>query len=221
MKRIVLNTFVGLALLAGISCNDNAKKNAEVSEEKEVAEKSESATTYRVDTKKSMINWKGKKPTGTHTGTVNLKSGELAVVDRTIESGSFVMDMNSITVTDLEGDMKANLEAHLKGTDEEKKEDFFNVGVYPTAMFELTGVSGENGDVTVSGNLTIKDVTQNIEFPATVSFPGDEVFLKSDPFMIDRTNWNINFKSKSAFDNLQDNFINDDIELVIELHASK
>ncbi|MDC7995766.1 YceI family protein [Altibacter sp. HG106] len=221
MKQFTLKALLGLALLASVACNDNAKKDAEVSEEKEVAERSDASTVYSVDTQKSVINWKGQKPTGTHTGTVQLKSGELTAVDRNIESGSFVMDMNTITVTDLDGDMKANLEAHLKGTDEDKKEDFFDVGQYPTATFELTGVSGENGNLTVSGNLTIKDVTQNIEFPATVSFPGDEIFLKSETFTIDRTNWNINFKSKSAFDNLQDNFINDDIELVIELHGSK
>jgi hypothetical protein len=45
--------------------------------------------------------------------------------------------------------------------------------------------------------------------------------LTSKPFSIDRTKWGVNYGSKSIFDNLGDKFINDDIGLEIELHASK
>ena len=51
-----------------------------------------------------------------------------------------MIDMNSITVLDLEGDYKANLEAHLKGTVDEKADDFFNVNQFPTANFEVTKI---------------------------------------------------------------------------------
>ena len=221
MNKLVLNfaviafTFMGL-----VACKGNGNK-ATTSEEQDVAEATTEATEYTVNTEKSVIKWVGAKPTGSHNGTVKLSSGTLSANNREIQAGNFTIDMNSITDLDLEGEKKANLEAHLKGTAEGKEGDFFNVTKYPTATFELTDVSGEGGDVTVRGNLTIKDVTHNIEFPAVVSFPGDEVFLKSKPFSIDRTKWNVNYGSKSVFDNLGDQFINDEVELVIELHGSK
>jgi len=37
--------------------------------------------------------------------------------------------------------------------------------------------------------------------------------------MIDRTKWDVNYGSKSLFDNLGDKFISDNIELQIELQA--
>ncbi|MCW8982053.1 YceI family protein [Altibacter sp.] len=221
MNKLVLNfaviafTFMGL-----VACKGNGNETT-TSEEQDVAEATTEATEYTVNTEKSVIKWVGAKPTGSHNGTVKLSSGTLSANDREIQAGNFTIDMNSITDLDLEGEKKANLEAHLKGTAEGKEGDFFNVTKYPTATFELTDVSGEGGDVTVRGNLTIKDVTHNIEFPAVVSFPGDDVFLKSKPFSIDRTKWNVNYGSKSVFDNLGDQFINDEVELVIELHGSK
>jgi polyisoprenoid-binding protein YceI len=129
--------------------------------------------------------------------------------------------MNSITDLDLDGDMKKNLEAHLKGTVEGKEGDFFNVKEYPFATFVLTGITGDGANASVSGNLTIKEKTHNIEFPASVTFTGNDLMLQSKPFTIDRTQWDVNYGSKSIFDNLGDKFIDDDVELVIELHASK
>ncbi|MEL6809818.1 MAG: YceI family protein [Bacteroidota bacterium] len=219
-KQIVKIALAAMIVVGAMSCKEK-ENSADVSEAKEVAETVVSSTAFTVDAEKSVIQWKGSKPAGTHTGTLKLSSGSLGAIDRDIQSGNFVIDMNSLTNTDLEGGMKENLEAHLKGTVEGKEQDFFNVTEYPTASFELTGVEGEGGNVTVSGNLTIKDKTQNIEFPAVVSFPGDAVFLKSKPFTIDRTQWGVNFMSKTVFDDLKDKFIDDEIELVIELHAKK
>lgn len=208
---------LALLLIAGVSsCKE--KKAAEG--EKEVAVADKTASVYNIDTTKSMINWVGKKPTGTHMGTISLSEGFASVTDKNIEAGTFVIDMKSINATDVEGDMKNNLEAHLKGTVEGKEGDFFNVNKYPNGAFSITKVEGENGKVMVSGNLTLLDKTNNVTFPATVSFPGETMFLKSDTFTIDRTQWGINYGSKSIFDNLGDKFINDEIELTVELHAA-
>lgn len=220
-KHFVKIALVSMIVFGAVSCKEKGG-NTDISETKEVAESSASAVNFNIDTKKSMIKWKGFKPGTTHTGTINLSSGTLAAVERDIQSGNFELDMNTITNTDLNpGEGKENLEAHLKGTAEGKEKDFFNVTEYPTASFEITGVEGESGNITVNGNLTIKDKTQNVQFPAVVSFPGDEIFLKSKPFSIDRTQWGINFMSKSVFDNLKDKFIDDNIELTIELHGKK
>ena len=129
--------------------------------------------------------------------------------------------MKSINDEDLEGEKKENLEAHLKGTVEGKEGDFFNVNKYPTASFELTGMEAMGDHTMVQGNLTIKDKTNHIEFPANVNMDVDKVMIESKPFTIDRTQWNVNYGSKSVFDNLGDKFINDDIELTISLVAEK
>ncbi len=215
--RLALVAFIGFQFTA---CK-NANKTEENMETPDAATASAAADIFTVDTETSSINWEGNKPTGKHLGTINLASGELAAENRNIQSGNFVIDMKSIKNTDLEGDSKANLEAHLMGTVEGKEGDFFNVKQYPTATFELTSVEGEGGKVTVNGNLTIKDKTNPISFPAIVSFPGNTVFLKSQEFTIDRTKWGVNYGSKNIFDNLGDKFINDEIKLTIELHGNK
>ena len=46
--------------------------------------------------------------------------------------------------------------------------------------------------------------------------------LKSEPFTIDRTDWDVNYGSKSVFDSLVgDNVISDDIQLEIKVVANK
>lgn len=221
MKKQFLNIACILLISIGaVSCKENTK-DSETNEVEAVAEASNDATNFTVDTEKSKISWKGEKPTGTHYGTIKIASGTVSAENKDIQAGNFTIDMKTIESEDLEGDSKTNLEAHLMGTVEGKEGDFFNVNAYPTSTFELTSVEGEGGNVTVKGNLTIKDKTNAIEFPATVSFSGDTMLLKSETFTIDRTKWDVNYGSKSIFDNLGDKFISDEIELTVELHASK
>jgi polyisoprenoid-binding protein YceI len=218
MKKFITSGAIALLLIAGIS---SCKENKKAEGEKEVATAEAMAADYKVDTTKSMVSWVGKKPTGSHMGTISLSEGFVSVLDKNIQAGTFVIDMKSIVSTDAEGRMKDNLEAHLKGTVEGKEGDFFNVNKYPNGAFSITKVEGEDGKVMVSGNLTLLDKTNNVTFPATVSFPGDSMFLKSEPFIIDRTQWGINYGSKNIFDDLGDKFINDEIELIVELHATE
>ncbi|MDT0556767.1 YceI family protein [Patiriisocius hiemis] len=221
MKKQILSIAAILCVaIVMTSCKDN-KKEATTTEEKEVAEVDATAVDYKVNTEKSTIMWKGEKPTGTHYGTIDLSEGIVAVNNGAVEGGKFTIDMTSIVSLDLEGKGKESLESHLMGTVEGKEGDFFNVNKYPTATFELTGISEKEGKTMVSGNLTIKDKTNNIEFPAAVSFTGNEMSLLSEEFAIDRTKWDVNYGSKSVFDNLGDKFINDDMEIQIELYATK
>lgn len=220
MKKSILSLFV----LATISLNVSCKGEKNDSEEAgEVATASIESTNYTVDTQNSVIEWTGSKPSGKHNGTINLKSGELAVKNDTIESGMFVIDMNSIVVSDLAaGDGKEDLEAHLKGTGDKAGEDhFFNVTKFPEGTFEIVSITAENGKAKINGNLTLKGVTKPVEFTATTTNNGDEITLTSDAFLINRTHWNVNYASKSIFDDLKDKFVNDDIELVVKLKATK
>lgn len=185
MKKSILSLFV----LATISLNVSCKGEKNDSEEAgEVATASIESTNYTVDTQNSVIEWTGSKPSGKHNGTINLKSGELAVKNDTIESGMFVIDMNSIVVSDLAaGDGKEDLEAHLKGTGDKAGEDhFFNVTKFPEGTFEIVSITAENGKAKINGNLTLKGVTKPVEFTATTTNNGDELTLTSDAFLINR-----------------------------------
>ena len=221
MKKIVLNIFTIAAIgLATVGCK-NENKEAETAEAQEVANATAEAAKFIVDTTASVINWKGEKPTGTHTGTIKLTEGTFMANDSVVESGTFVIDMNSLIVTDLEGDEKASLENHLKGTVPGKEGDFFNVAKYPTAKFEVTGVTKKDGVTMMQGNLTLKEETKNVEFPVTINMNEDSINITSEKFTIDRTKWSVNYGSKSVFDGLGDKFINDEIELEIDLKAKK
>lgn len=215
MKQFMLVLSTVLFLFA---CKNDGVKgdHAEVSNASgSAAVSSTGATTYNVGT--GTVNWTGSKPTGKHMGTINVSSGELGVEDGNVTSGSFTLDMNSINVTDLEGDKKTNLEGHLKTG------DFFMVSDYPTAKFVITGVSpssheGMTHDVT--GNLTIKDHTKSITIPANITLAGDKVVVASDNFVINRTEWGINYKS-GLIGTVADKIIHDDIALVVSLEANK
>jgi polyisoprenoid-binding protein YceI len=170
----------------------------------------------KIDTANSKIEWVGKKVTGRHNGTVMIKEGALLTEGGKLTGGEFIIDMTSIKVLDLEGEYNAKLKGHLMS------DDFFSVEKNPTAKFVITSVNeSTETDAThfISGDLTIKGITNKITFPATVSQKGDKVTANAS-FAIDRTKWNVRYGSGSFFDGLGDNMIYDDFELTVSL-ASK
>ena len=224
MKKQVLN----LMLIAGvsfgsISCKNESENKVEPGDAQEAAVATEEAMTYEIDTTASTIEWRGTKPTGEHRGTISVQNGQLMATNEQITSGSVLIDMNSIKVTDegMEDDQRVNLENHLKGTVDGKETDFFNVNKFPTATFEITGVTEENGKKMLQGNLTLKDETKNIQFPVNSNIEDDMITLQSETFTIDRTDWGVNYGSQSVFDNLGDNFISDEMELTINVTARR
>jgi polyisoprenoid-binding protein YceI len=171
----------------------------------------------------AIINWEGSKPTGLHTGNIQISEGKVYVDNGKITAGSFTIDMNTITVTDITGEEKTDLEAHLKGTEADGADHFFNVTKFPTGKFEVTSVKDTTMENTsnalISGNLTLKGITQEIAIPANVTITTDGLSVISNTFKINRTLWGINYKSKSVVSDLGDKFINDDIALQINLNA--
>lgn len=221
MRKNILSLSLIACLTVFTACK-NEKKNETTTGEAEAAkEVTAAAVKYKAVPAESTINWKGAKPTGEHTGTIAIESGVVSLKDGKVDSGNFLIDMNSITVTDLEGDQKANLEAHLKGTVEGKEDHFFNTKEHPTAYFEVTGTETKEGKTYLQGNLAIKGTKKNISFPISVTENGDSLTVTSETFTIDRTEWNVNYGSKSVFDNLGDKFVNDEIELTVTVKANK
>lgn len=216
MKLTTLKITVVAFMAFGLfSCKNNENTAEQIIEE--AAEASETAISYEVDTDASVVKWEGKKPTATHHGTVSLSSGALLANEGVIEAGQFTIDMTTINDEDLEGEEKAWLEAHLKGTAEGKEGDFFDTTKYPTATFELTGIEGN----TVKGNLTIKDKTNPVEFEAKLTVTENELIIESDQFGLDRTKWGINFMSRSIFTDLGDKFVNDTMNIAVYIVAKR
>ncbi|WP_340076795.1 YceI family protein [Leptobacterium sp. I13] len=156
---------------------------------------------------KSKITWKGYKVTGSHEGTVNLKSGHFTFDEGKLTGGEFVVDMTSLTSTDLSGEYQQKLDGHLKA------DDFFGVDKHPTAKLVITNVeaSGKNS-YEVTGDLTVKGETNPITFDLSVYGSKATSALK-----IDRTKYGLRYGSGSFFDNLGDKTIYDEFDLVVDL----
>ncbi|WP_108866267.1 YceI family protein [Aquimarina aquimarini] len=218
--RFISALAIAALAISAFSCKGEKKNETEATSAEEVKEAPVEAVTYTVDAASSSIDWVGFKPTEKHTGTIKLASGTLTAKEGVLESGSFVIDMTSINVTDLEGDEKAGLEGHLKGEGEGKEDHFFNVAKYPKATFEITGITEKEGKTYLEGNFTLKGIKKNISFPITTSVEGNAITLTTEAFTINRTDWGVNYGSKSVFENLGDKFIKDDIELKVSLKAT-
>lgn len=217
MKSNFFKFFMLIAVITFSSCGDKAKE-ASTTETKDAAVAKSNSISYAVNTDESTIEWKGFKPTGTHNGVIGLTAGKLNINGGSAEGGKFIIDMTSIVVKDIPAEEQDN----AKLTDHLKSEEFFNVEAHPNAIFEVTEMKTIDGKSMLSGNLTIKETTNNISFPVAISFTDDNsLTLTSEAFTIDRSKWNIKYASKSFFDNLGDKFINNEIELKINLVAHK
>jgi len=174
------------------------------------------ATVYKVDAAKSTVKWTGKKVTGEHTGNIKISSGTLTVEKNTIKSGSFDIDLTTITNTDItDAGTNAKLIGHLKA------DDFFSVAKYPKATFIITSVTPKSADLyTISGNLTIKGITNPLTFPATIKTDASKVTANAT-ILVDRTKYDIKFRSASFFSDLGDKAIDNDFALDINLIANK
>lgn len=169
--------------------------------------------TYLIDTEASSLHWTAYKVASSHEGNVSIKKGEVTFEDKLPVSGSFVVDMNTITNTDIEDEeSNASLIEHLKS------EDFFSVSDFPEATFEITSASVEAAgdyDFKIQGDLTIKDVTEPATFMAKVDQKNPLKVHATTT--IDRTKFGMTFNSGSFFENLGDKTIKDGFTLAVDL----
>lgn len=172
--------------------------------------------TFTIDTKNSSIEWVAAKVTGKHNGTVKISSGNLVFNGKSLQGGAFTTDMNSITVVDLQGESAQKLIGHLRSG------DFFSVDKHPTSEFKITKVSPAGANqVNITGDLTIKGITQPITFPAIVKRQGNAVVAVAKGVKVDRTKYDIKYGSKSFFGGIGDKAIDDEFTLSINLAGKK
>ena len=173
--------------------------------------------THFADVTTSSLTWKGFKPTGTHNGTLMLKEGVVKADSTGIKEGVFVIDMSSLTVLDIPAGSKENgdLTGHLSSP------DFFDSASFPTATFQFSGLETKGKTTFLKGELTIKNISQPISVPVVITEADGITTLTAVPFKIDRTLFDIKFKSKKFFDDLKDKFINDEFEVGFEVKLKK
>ena len=162
--------------------------------------------TKQIDASKSVVNWEGKKITGAHSGTISVSEGSLVFEDNKLIDGNITIDMSTMAVTDLTGNMGKKLLGHLQS------DDFFGISNFPTATLDMTDVQSSKTGYVITGDLTIKGITSPVTFEATMTDTGAKATL-----VVDRTNYNIRYGSGKFFDNLGDKTIYDDFTLDISL----
>lgn len=174
--------------------------------------------TYSVDTEKSSVKWTGKSIKGGHFGNIRITEGNFVSDGKSITSGNVTIDMNSITVLDLqEASRQERLSNHLKS------DDFFSVEKFPEAKLAITGSKpGKAGQIEVTGNLTIKGITKPVTFPVTIKNQGSGLEAEGT-ITVDRILYDIKYRSKSVLDPsaLADRLIYDEFTLDFKVVASK
>ena len=221
-KSMILGVMASVVLA---SCGGSNGDKVQTTEEQVVAE--QVGASYSVDAAASDVKWKGYHKGGFDPRFGTLKTdGTVAVENGVITGGSFTIDMNSVATDEASvdplttgGKTAADLDGHLKN------EDFFEVETYPTAKFEITGVSAfdaatdssvlEGATNIVSGNLTIKDKTVNVSFPAIVTVSEDALGLQSK-FTIHRQDWGLTYGTEG---DAKDWMISQEVDMELNIVA--
>ncbi|WP_343658693.1 YceI family protein [Chryseobacterium sp.] len=170
--------------------------------------------SFKINTENSTIDWIGRKVTGAHNGTIDVKNGNFTLEEGKLLSGKFVIDTRSIKILDIEdAETNAQFASHLAS------DDFFNVEQFPEAYFEI--IHAEPGDTNlynVQGNLTVKGITHPIDTSLHIVITENLAVLKTT-IIVDRTKFNIKFRSSNFFTNLGDTLIYNNFDLNIHLVA--
>lgn len=173
----------------------------------------QTSQTFTLLIKDSYIGWKVDYAIGTkgHEGKLKLTSGTVIVKDGVIESGSFVININSIQVTDIQSASgRKDLEDHLKN------DDFFSANTYPTGSFTVLNTTKPiENQASVTGNLVLKGISNTIRFPIGIIQQSKQIRIKST-FAINRTSWGINYQSGSIFGEMKDGIISDQVLITLD-----
>ena len=174
--------------------------------------------THRIDVEKSRIEWTGRNLTSAHSGAIKLNAGQMELREGRPIGGAFTLDMGSMENLNLQDSaMRQLLIRHLKS------DDFFDVERFPTAEFRLSkitaipGARRGNPNWEVSGELTLKSVTNQIVFPAMIGLTTDGLIAADAHFDFDRTRWKVLYGSGKFYEKLGKHLVNDEVSLALKL----
>jgi polyisoprenoid-binding protein YceI len=168
---------------------------------------------FIIDTKETVVAWTGSLVHGKSTGYVYISKGELMIEKGQLIGGTVEVDMN--TIEDKNHGSDNAMVNHLKSP------DFFDVKQFPFSTIDITGVESTNNEnKTVTGSLTIKGITHPVTFPVIIEVKSG-IVKANGKLVIDRTNWDVRYRSGKFYDNLADKTISDSVEFKIEIVAKK
>ncbi len=171
-------------------------------------------TVYNVDATKSTFKWTGKKVTGSHWGYVKFSKGQLITNGNNITGGTFTVDMTTMDVQDIQGEYAGKLLGHLKS------DDFFGVEKHAASTLVIKKATVKQGTTyDVVADLTIKGITSEVTFPATITKDATTLTAQA-AFKINRTKYDIKYRSGSFFSDLGDKAISDDFEVEVNIAAT-
>lgn len=204
MKQIVLSIALVAAYLIPVTSNGQGKTDTQ---------------TFKINSEKSKVEWVGKKVTGQHNGEIKIAKGEITAANGLVNGGSVAIDMNTITCLDMQGEWSEKLVGHLKS------DDFFSVEKHTMSTFTIKSVTPIKGakagsnNATIKGDLTIKGITNEVEFPAIVEIRGMNLVANGEA-KIDRTKYEIKYGSANFFEGLGDKAIDNEFSVKFKLAAS-
>ena len=161
------------------------------------------AQEFKLDNKKSEINWTGKAAFNSYslTGTLTSEAGNIIIKDNQIESLEVIIDMKSLNHEN------KRLKSHLRG------KDFFEVKKYSQATFTLDKPTAvQDGHAELSGTLKIKNSAHSENIQAIVKIEDNKVLLTFNT-EIDRTKYGVKFNSPTFFKKMKENAIADSFKL--------
>jgi polyisoprenoid-binding protein YceI len=214
MIKQLITPIVAIALMT--SCG-NTPEGAQTTTNttQEAAAASTTDVAFSIDTTTSKVGWEGTGVGHGHTGSFKLNNGSLSIANGNISAGSFEMNIGSIDNADIKDGSKKDLIGHLLGA------DFFDAAKFPTSKFVITSCKPLTGDSNathqISGNLTLKDSTTNVTFPAKVTVTDATVSAKAK-FVIDRTKWGMSYGNDKS---LKDKFISPEVGITLDINAKK
>jgi polyisoprenoid-binding protein YceI len=221
MRSIVLFVCLPLYLTSAVACRDSSAATiaAPTLAIADPAPPTPAGTvvSYSLVIPESFVNWKGMHVVGGngHQGYIKPRTGTLAFdANGTITGGFFELDMNTITLTD-KGDTSSDngVVSHLKDP------DFFDVKKYPRGTFKLTKAikaPGDSSSYYITGQLTLRAITQEIQFPAIIVRNGEDIVATAS-LTIDRTKWGITYQSGSVFSLVKDELLEDRVPVSLAL----
>jgi polyisoprenoid-binding protein YceI len=171
-----------------------------------------------VDAEATKMIWTATKVTGAHTGGLTVKQGTVVANGGALVSAHVVMDMTSITCTDMQGTGAERLVGHLKSA------DFFDTDQHPSASFTSTKVEPiadalpGQPNYTITGDLTIKGITHPVTFACIVWRDGKALRAAAN-LTFDRTKYDIKYRSGTFFPEIGDKMIHDEVSLTFDLKA--
>ena len=213
-RKLSITSFIFIIAPLFFACNGPAKDEARPhAPGSPVTLHAGGENYYLIDTIESVISWKGSNSFGVHRGFVNISKGELLIETGQLTGGAVEVDMKTIQDESHQGNN--GVIQHLKDP------DFFYVKRFPIATIDITKVESiDEVNKMVTGNLTIKNITQDVSFPASVEVQGSTV-KATGKLVIDRTRWGVRYQSGKFFSNLADKTISDSIEFDMKIVAKK